>query len=158
LFGGQVLANCVSAASQTVNASTTCASMHGLFLRPGDVSLPVVYQVEQVRDGDSFNAVTAIRRAKPILPAARPFSSLKRHSSPEPDAWYQEPEALSETELSRMVAATIPEHASVPPAISPSRFAGDADQPFARNLRAGQARVFALPADEQAAAAGWRMQ
>jgi acyl-CoA thioesterase len=42
--------------------------MHGLFLHLS-VSLPVVYQVEQVRDGDSFNAVTAIE-AKPIFTGA----------------------------------------------------------------------------------------
>jgi acyl-CoA thioesterase-2 len=86
LFGGQVLGKCVSAASQTVNAEHRTLHARLYFLRPGDVSLPVVYQVEQVR-GSGFNAAgDGDQKGKPILPAARPFSSLKRHSSPEPDA------------------------------------------------------------------------
>ena len=39
LFGGQVLGQCVSAASRTVEASRHVHSMHGYFLRPGDASL-----------------------------------------------------------------------------------------------------------------------
>ena len=44
LFGGQVLGQCVSAASQTVEEARHVHSMHGYFLRPGDASLPVVYR------------------------------------------------------------------------------------------------------------------
>ena len=45
LFGGQVLGQCVSAATQTVEADRHVHSLHGYFLRPGDAALPVVYQV-----------------------------------------------------------------------------------------------------------------
>jgi hypothetical protein len=57
-----------------------------------------------------------------------------------------------------MVAATIPEHASVPPAISPSRFALMTLINHSREtLRAGQARVVSrCRLVGQAAAAGWR--
>ena len=55
LFGGQVLGQCISAASQTVEEARHVHSMHGYFLRPGDASLPVVYQVERTRDGDGLD-------------------------------------------------------------------------------------------------------
>ena len=54
LFGGQVLGQSLSAMSQTVEDARHVQSMHGYFLRPGDASLPVVYQVDRVRDGGSF--------------------------------------------------------------------------------------------------------
>ena len=46
LFGGQVLGQSLSAMSQTVEDARHVHSMHGYFLRPGDASLPVVYQVD----------------------------------------------------------------------------------------------------------------
>ena len=50
LFGGQVLGQSLSAASQTVEEARHVHSLHGYFLRPGDASLPVVYNVDRVRD------------------------------------------------------------------------------------------------------------
>ncbi|HLT03590.1 MAG TPA: acyl-CoA thioesterase II [Pseudomonas sp.] len=69
LFGGQVLGQALSAASQTVGPDRSMHSQHGYFLRPGDASLPVVYQVERMRDGGSFNTrrVTAVQRGKTIF-------------------------------------------------------------------------------------------
>ncbi|EPN28000.1 acyl-CoA thioesterase II, partial [Pseudomonas syringae pv. actinidiae ICMP 19070] len=64
LFGGQVLGQSLSAASQTVEEDRHVHSLHGYFLRPGDAGLPVVYQVDRVRDGGSFSTrrVTAIQK------------------------------------------------------------------------------------------------
>ena len=75
LFGGQVLGQCVSAASQTVDPQRHVHSMHGYFLRPGDAGLPVVYQVDRVRDGGSFSTrrVTAIQKGKPIFTCSASF-------------------------------------------------------------------------------------
>ena len=58
-----------SAASQTVEEARHVHSMHGYFLRPGDAALPVVYQVDRVRDGGSFSTrrVTAIQKGNPIF-------------------------------------------------------------------------------------------
>ncbi|MBU2254492.1 MAG: thioesterase family protein, partial [Gammaproteobacteria bacterium] len=77
LYGGQVLGQCVSAASQTVDTARHVHSMHGYFLRPGDATLPVVYQVERVRDGGSFSTrrVTAIQKGKPIFTCSASFQS-----------------------------------------------------------------------------------
>jgi Acyl-CoA thioesterase len=79
LFGGQVLGQSLSAMSQTVEDARHVHSMHGYFLRPGDAGLPVVYQVDRVRDGGSFSTrrVTAIQKGQPILPAAPRFSTTK---------------------------------------------------------------------------------
>lgn len=113
LFGGQVLGQCVSAASQTVEADRHVHSMHGYFLRPGDAALPVVYQVDRVRDGGSFSTrrVTAIQKGKPIFTCSASFQYDEegfQHQITMPEV--PGPEGLkSETELSRMVEAMIPE-------------------------------------------------
>jgi len=54
LFGGQVLAQALSAAQETIS-DRPCHSLHGYFLRPGKVDRPVVFQVERIRDGKSFS-------------------------------------------------------------------------------------------------------
>ena len=69
LFGGQVLGQALSAATQTVPEERQVHSLHGYFLRPGDASMPVVYQVDRVRDGGSFTTrrITAIQKGRPIF-------------------------------------------------------------------------------------------
>lgn len=62
LYGGQVMAQALSAAQQTVEATFYVHSLHCYFLLPGDAKLPVFCQVERVRDGRSF----ATRRVKAI--------------------------------------------------------------------------------------------
>jgi acyl-CoA thioesterase-2 len=113
LFGGQVLGQCVSAASRTVEENRHVHSMHGYFLRPGDVSLPVVYQVDRVRDGGTFSTrrVTAIQKGKPIFTCAASFQYDEQgfeHQLSMPDV--PGPENFkSETELARLIAPMIPE-------------------------------------------------
>ncbi len=113
LFGGQVLGQSLSAASQTVGGGRLVHSLHGYFLRPGDAGLPIVYQVERVRDGGSFSTrrVTAIQKGKTIFTCAASFQGVEegfQHQLQMPDV--QGPDALkSETELARMVADKLPE-------------------------------------------------
>ncbi|WP_137818278.1 acyl-CoA thioesterase II [Pseudomonas sp. 2FG] len=113
LYGGQVLGQCVSAASQTVEEARHVHSLHGYFLRPGDASLPVVYQVDRVRDGGSFSTrrVTAIQKGKPIFTCSASFQYDEEglhHQLQMPDV--PGPENFkTETELARLSAATIPE-------------------------------------------------
>ncbi|WP_454254450.1 acyl-CoA thioesterase II [Pseudomonas sp. Marseille-Q8238] len=113
LFGGQVIGQCVSAASKTVDDARHVHSLHGYFLRPGDATLPVVYQVERVRDGGSFSTrrVTAVQKGQPIFTCSASFQYDEEgfnHQLTMPDV--PGPEALqSETELAREVAALIPE-------------------------------------------------
>lgn len=113
LFGGQVLGQCVSAASQTVDSSRQVHSLHGYFLRPGDASLPVVYQVDRVRDGGSFNTrrVTAIQKGQPIFTCSASFQTAEQgfHHQPLMPQVPGPDELKSETELARMIAPMIPE-------------------------------------------------
>lgn len=69
VFGGQVLGQALSAAQQTVGPERSAHSLHGYFLRAGDIDAPIVYQVERSRDGHSFSSrrVLAIQHGQPIL-------------------------------------------------------------------------------------------
>ncbi len=66
VFGGQVLGQALSAAAQTTDPDRHVHSMHAYFLRPGDVSRPIVYEVDRIRDGGSFTTrrVVAIQSAR----------------------------------------------------------------------------------------------
>ncbi|KMM86916.1 acyl-CoA thioesterase-2 [Pseudomonas taetrolens] len=113
LFGGQVLGQSLSAMSQTVEDARHVHSMHGYFLRPGDATLPVVYQVDRVRDGGSFSTrrVTAIQKGKPIFTSSASFQYDEggfEHQTTMPDV--VGPENLpSELEMIRQRAHLIPE-------------------------------------------------
>ncbi|MGO1249918.1 acyl-CoA thioesterase [Psychrobacter sp.] len=63
IFGGQVLAQAIMAAAHTLEKDKPCHSLHGYFLRGGDIRQPVIYRVRRLRDGRSLSAreVTAIQ-------------------------------------------------------------------------------------------------
>ncbi|MCE9686778.1 acyl-CoA thioesterase II [Shewanella sp. AS16] len=69
VFGGQVMGQALSAAKQTVPPERKVHSLHSYFLRAGDEKLPIVYDVEIMRDGGSFSArrVKAIQKGRPIF-------------------------------------------------------------------------------------------
>lgn len=69
IFGGQVLAQAVIAASQKMNDARPIHSLHGYFLRSGSLDDPVTYQVDTLRDGRSFSTscVNAIQGEQPIF-------------------------------------------------------------------------------------------
>ncbi len=79
LFGGQVLGQALSAAQQTLPDNRVCHSFHTYFLLPGDANLPVVYDVENVRDGRSFSA----RRVKAIQNGRNIFYMTASFQTPE---------------------------------------------------------------------------
>ena len=54
VFGGQVFAQAMRAAQDTVPEDRMVHSQHAYFLRPGDPSVPILYQVDGIRDGGSF--------------------------------------------------------------------------------------------------------
>lgn len=62
IFGGQVLGQSLSAAAQTVPPDRSVHSLHGYFLRAGDVTRPILYDVERLRDGRSFTTRRVIAR------------------------------------------------------------------------------------------------
>src|SRR5438046_5056781 len=68
VFGGQVIGQALMAAARTVDGRLP-HSLHAYFLLPGDMTAPIVYEVDRVRDGRSFTArrVQAIQHGQPIL-------------------------------------------------------------------------------------------
>jgi acyl-CoA thioesterase-2 len=67
VFGGQVAAQALVAAGRTVDEGTV-HSLHSYFLRPGDPSIPILYEVDRIRDGKSFTTrrVVAIQHGRAI--------------------------------------------------------------------------------------------
>lgn len=90
IFGGQVVAQALTAAARTVEGRI-CHSLQSYFIRPGDPSQPVLYQVERSRDGKSFTTrrVIAIQKGEQIFNMACSFHA------PEPGFEHQDamPEA-----------------------------------------------------------------
>jgi acyl-CoA thioesterase-2 len=113
LFGGQVLGQALMAAAATVDASRSVHSLHGYFLRPGDKTAPVVYDVERIRDGTSFTTrrVVAIQHGRPIFNCAASFQVREDgvfHQDTMPEV--PPPESLaSDTEMRRQMIARLPE-------------------------------------------------
>lgn len=113
VFGGQVLAQALVAAARTVEPGRTAHSMHGYFILPGDVTAPIVYFVDTLRDGKSFTTrqVTAIQHGRAIFNMAASFQVPEQgpdHQAEMPDV--PDPESLaSDLERARAVADRIPE-------------------------------------------------
>jgi acyl-CoA thioesterase-2 len=76
LYGGQVLAQSLRAASLTVPDGFAAHSLHGYFVRPGDAKRPVVLQVYRDRDGRSYAArrVVAVQGGEVLLNLAASFN------------------------------------------------------------------------------------
>lgn len=103
VFGGQVLGQALSAARQTVEPERHVHSFHSYFLREGDSSKPIVYTVDCIRDGKSFNTrrVVAIQDGHPIFNLSASFQVSEQgleHQDPMPKVIPAE-EALSERAL-----------------------------------------------------------
>src|SRR5579864_7474516 len=69
IFGGQVLGQALSAATQTVAADRAVHSAHGYFVRAGEIQRPIVYEVDRLRDGRSFSTrrVVAVQEGEAIF-------------------------------------------------------------------------------------------
>lgn len=69
VFGGQVLAQALNAATRTVDADRFVHSLHGYFILPGNLDIPILYTVERTRDGGSFTTrnINAIQNGKVIF-------------------------------------------------------------------------------------------
>ena len=113
VFGGQVLGQALSAASQTVDETLSAHSLHAHFLRMGDSSKPIVYSVNCVRDGRSFctRHVEAVQFGKPILHMTASFHIFEdgfEHQMTMPEV--EGPEGLrSEYERTKAAEDKIPE-------------------------------------------------
>ena len=75
VYGGQVLAQALRAAIETVPEDRFVHSLHSYFILAGDASRPIVYEVERLRDGGSFTTrrVTAIQHGRAIFNLSASF-------------------------------------------------------------------------------------
>ncbi|MBZ9870619.1 MULTISPECIES: acyl-CoA thioesterase II [unclassified Mesorhizobium] len=69
VFGGQTIAQALVAAQRTVEPDRYVHSLHGYFMRPGDIKVPIIYEVDRIRDGGSFTTrrVLAIQHGNAIF-------------------------------------------------------------------------------------------
>jgi acyl-CoA thioesterase-2 len=99
VFGGQVAGQALVAAGRTVADDRHVHSLHAYFLRPGDPTVPIVYDVDRIRDGRSFTTrrVVAIQHGRAIFNLAASFQVAEpgvEHQMPMPEV--PDPEELPE--------------------------------------------------------------
>ena len=91
VFGGQVAGQALVAATRTVERTDVSVnSLHAYFLRPGDPTVPLLYEVDRIRDGRSFitRRVVAIQHGKAIFNLSASFHRHEtglEHQLPMPD-------------------------------------------------------------------------
>src|SRR3954452_10519063 len=92
VFGGQVIGQALVAACRTVNdvAGRPPHSLHAYFLLGGDPKVPIIYEVDRIRDGKSFTTrpVVAIQHGEAIFTMAVSFHGDEpgmSHQAPMPD-------------------------------------------------------------------------
>ena len=111
VFGGQVVGQALSAAQNTVDGRVA-HSLHGYFLRRGDMDAPIIYEVDRARDGGSFSnrRVVAIQHGRPILNLAASFQVPEeglQHQNEMPDV--PGPDGIKDlTELAKDMQQHIP--------------------------------------------------
>lgn len=98
VYGGQVLSQAVSAASRVLDDEKVLHSLHAYFLRPGDISIPIVYKVDVFKVGRSFNTIriNAMQNEKTIFIMAASYHIREegiRHQSAMPNV--AQPESLT---------------------------------------------------------------
>jgi acyl-CoA thioesterase-2 len=112
VFGGLVIAQALVASARTVEGRAP-HSLHGYFLLPGDPSVPIIYEVDRIRDGKSFTTrrCNAIQHGRAIFSMSASFHRKEpglEHSRPMPKA--APPDELpSEAELLEKYGEAIPE-------------------------------------------------
>ncbi len=113
VYGGQVVGQSLVAATRTVEDDKPCHSLHGYFMRPGDPKIPIIYEVERIRDGRSFatRRVVAIQHGQAIFSMSASFHVREpglEHQLPMPVV--PPPEALpSEEKIKDMYLDSMPE-------------------------------------------------
>lgn len=111
VFGGQVIGQALVAANRTVEGRLA-HSLHAYFLRAGDPSVPIIYEVDRIRDGGSFSTrrVVAIQHGHAIFSMAASFQVEEgglHHQIQMPEV--PPPEALpSEAELKARLIDRLP--------------------------------------------------
>lgn len=110
VFGGQVIGQALSAASQTIDQAYSAHSVHCYFMLAGDASKPIIYTVDRIRDGRSFltRRVVAVQNGRAIFSMAASFHKKEEgfaHQDEMPDI--EGPEGL---ENEREMAVRLSNH------------------------------------------------
>lgn len=114
VFGGQVIGQALVAAQRTVGDDRHVHSLHGYFMLGGDPKVPIIYNVDRIRDGGSFTTrrVVAIQHGHAIFSMSASFQKDEGgldYQAPMPVQ--PQPEDLpSEKELKEKFVASAPEH------------------------------------------------
>ncbi|HIP76664.1 MAG TPA: acyl-CoA thioesterase II [Psychromonas hadalis] len=113
VFGGQVMAQAISAATETIDPNRNIHSFHSYFLRAGDTKSPIVYDVERIRDGKSLSTrrVKAIQHGEPIFYMTASFKVREKgfeHQDQMPSAPAPE-ELISEQDMALIHTDMLPE-------------------------------------------------
>ena len=113
VFGGQVLAQALHAATQTVPDDRQAHSFHAYFILPGDTSAPIIYNVDRTRDGGSFTTrrVNAIQNGQDIFVMAVSYQldqpgldhQIEMPKVPDPD------DLITDQELAKKFGDFVPE-------------------------------------------------
>ena len=106
VFGGQVAAQALVAGARTVAEPLSVHSLHSYFLRPGDTAVPIVYDVERIRDGRSFSTrrVVARQHGRPIYYMTLSFQ-VPEDGLDHQDAMPDVPAPADSPDLARLLAA-----------------------------------------------------
>ena len=112
VYGGQVLAQALHAATRTVPEDRLAHSLHGYFILPGNIEQPIIYEVDRIRDGGSFTTrrVVAIQNGKAIFNSSASFQLAQEgfdHQQAMP-AVTQPDELLDSLALARQYEANWP--------------------------------------------------
>jgi acyl-CoA thioesterase-2 len=105
VFGGQVIGQALVAAQRTVEAERHVHSLHAYFMRPGDPAVPIIYEVDRIRDGGSFTTrrVVAIQHGQAIFSLSASFQrdeeglefqAAMPNDVPHPDTLFSEKELI----------------------------------------------------------------
>jgi acyl-CoA thioesterase-2 len=114
-FGGQVAGQALVAAGRTVDPARAVHSLHSYFVRPGDATRPIVYEVDRVRDGGSFSTrrVIAVQNGETIFSLSASFQleqdGVFHQASipsnvPDPDTVISRPVMSLDNEAARMMS------------------------------------------------------
>ncbi|MFC3752100.1 acyl-CoA thioesterase II [Aquamicrobium ahrensii] len=114
VFGGQTIAQALVAAQRTVEPDRHVHSLHGYFMLPGDTKLPIVYEVDRIRDGGSFTTrrVVAIQHGHAIFSLEASFQQDEEgleHQAPMPLDVPEPDSLMSQKELIGRFGDTVPE-------------------------------------------------
>jgi len=114
VFGGQVLGQALNAAVRTVEPERKPHSLHGYFLRPGDINRPIIYEVDPIRNGRSFatRRVVGKQRGKAIFNCSISFQIFEEgptHQIDMPDDIPSPEDVLPDLEHLAILAKTRPE-------------------------------------------------